>query len=117
MVARRQPRERKVESPERVMSREHPFQNEFREEERGAERPGLEPERMDPSLANTPLEHRWIADSVSLRWSDRSEPVLLVDRARTGSSQRWRHPPALEQGGRAARSRQVSTRSGRNMRR
>src|SRR6266702_56472 len=54
MVARRQPRERKVESPERVMSREHPFQNEFREEERGAERPGLEPERLDPSLANTP---------------------------------------------------------------
>src|SRR5437588_517381 len=43
MVARRQPRERKVESPERVMSREHPFQNEFREEERGAERPGFEP--------------------------------------------------------------------------
>ena len=61
MVARRQPRERKVESPERVMSREHPFQNEFREEERGAERPGLEPERLHPSLANTPLEHRWIA--------------------------------------------------------
>src|SRR5690242_10659905 len=64
MVARRQPRDRTAESPERVMSREHPFQNEFsRRGERSteAERPGLEPERLDPSLSNTPLEHRWIA--------------------------------------------------------
>ena len=32
----------------------------------------IEPERLDPSLSNTPVEWMWIAESVSLRWLDRS---------------------------------------------